>query len=697
MFTKENGFTLPINSNFPDGKKYAFTFIALLIILLAIYCNSFYGDWNFDDFFNIVENPYIQIKSFSWKNIKSCIYGLTQERPSRPLSYLSFALNYYWDGTNVFGYHLVNFIIHYLAAIFLFLFIYNTLKLPLLREKYKNTSYPVALLATLFWAINPVFVTSVTYIVQRMASMAGLFYIMSMFFYLKGRTAQNSTHSISFFILCCLAGFAAVLSKENAAILPVSILLFDLFLIQGVTKENIKKFIKISTVPFLLILIIGFIYTGGFSNALSGYEIRDFTMVQRLLTEPRVIIFYLSLLFYPINSRLTLLYDINVSHSLFQPWTTLPAILLILIAVGFAFYIAKKRPLISFCIIFYFLNHLIEGSIFNLELIYEHRNYLPAMLLFVPVADFFIFVLDYFSFKKFLQFSVFAGLIIIIICMGNITYRRNAIVSDDFRLWLDNAKKYPNLSRTHSNLGNAYINIQQRAKALPEYEKAVSLNNFGGIYARAIQEHNLGLYYFQEKKYSQALSYFESSYKVLSYYLPNPIYISKIKLINNKITDAHRIIEEQIEKYPDNPELIETFSLILYKEGNLDKAEALSKNAIKNNLSSTFHLMILAETARKKGNYKSAIILWKHYYNVFPLNPYANLALIELYSQTNNFKLLDEEIAKLYCLKRNKTLISYIKEISQDKNLRVYIPDIVKMKSIVKNNKQLLIPRQNFN
>ena len=130
------------------------------------------------------------------------MYGFDQERPSRPLSYLSFALNYYFDGMDVFGFHVVNFIIHYLAAVFLFLFIYNTLKLPLLRDKYKNIAYPVALLATFFWAINPVFVTSVTYIVQRMASMAGLFYIMSMYFYLKGRTAQNSTHSISFFILC---------------------------------------------------------------------------------------------------------------------------------------------------------------------------------------------------------------------------------------------------------------------------------------------------------------------------------------------------------------------------------------------------------------------------------------------------------------------------------------------------------------
>ena len=384
MFTKENGFALPCNWQFPDGKKYAFTFISLLIILLAIYSNSFYGEWHFDDYANIVNNPYIQIKSFSWTEIKHCVFGIFQDRLMRPLSYLSFALNYKVNGMDVFWFHVVNFIIHYLAAVFLFLFIYNTLKLPLLREKYSLIAYPVALLSTFFWALNPVQVTSITYVVQRMASMMGLFYLMSMYFYLKGRTAQNSISSISFFILSLIAGFAAVLCKENAVMLPVSILLFDLFLIQGVTKENIKKFSKILSLPLLLILIIGLIYTGGFSNALGGYEIRDFSMMQRLLTEPRVILFYLSLLFYPISSRLTLLYDIEVSRSLLHPWTTIPSILLILFIIGFAFYIVRKRPLISFCIIFYFFNHLIESSVFSLELIYEHRNYLPSMLLFVP-------------------------------------------------------------------------------------------------------------------------------------------------------------------------------------------------------------------------------------------------------------------------------------------------------------------------
>ncbi len=305
---------------------------------------------------------------------------------------------------------------------------------------------------------------------------------MSMYFYLKARTQDKFSHSIILFSFCFISGLAAVLSKENAAMLPLCILIYDLFIIQGLNKENIKKFLKYAALPFVVILIIGFIYTD-FSSVFGGYEIRDFTMMQRLLTEPRVILFYLSLLFYPINSRLTLLYDIDVSRSLFQPWTTIPAILLIAIIIGFAFYIAKKRPLISFCIIFYFLNHIIEGSIFSLELIYEHRNYLPSMLLFIIPSFLIIHVLDYFSYKKTIQFACAVGVIIILTGLGDITYRRNAIVSNDFSLWYDNAEKYPNLSRNHSNLGNAYIHRQQRDKALSEYEKAMQLNNFGSIHA----------------------------------------------------------------------------------------------------------------------------------------------------------------------------------------------------------------------
>jgi tetratricopeptide (TPR) repeat protein len=520
-----------------------------------------------------------------------------------------------------------------------------------------------------------------------MASMAALFYIMSMYFYLKARTQNKLSYSIILFSFCLISGLAAVLSKENAAMLPVSIFLYDLFLIQGLNKDNIKKYSRFAALPLIVILIIGFIYTD-FSAILEQYKIHDLTMIQRLLTEPRVIVFYLSLLFYPINSRLTFLYNIDVSRSLFQPWTTILAIFLIATIIGLALYIAKKRPLISFCIIFYFLNHIIEGSIFPLELIYEHRNYLPSMLLFIPLVEFIIYAVDYFSYKKTIQFACIIGIIIILTGLGDITYRRNTIVSNEFNLWFDNIEKYPNLSRPHSNLGIFYLNKGLRPQALHEYEKAMVLNNFGGIDVRAIQENNLSLYYYQEGKYSQALQYFESSHKVLPHFVSKPGFIARIKLLNNKIHEAHHLIEEQIEKYPDNDKLIELFTFILYKEGNFKEAEVFAKNFLKKNISNAFPLAILAETSRKKGNIRAAISLWKLYQQSFPQDYYANLALLELYFQTNKCKLLDEEIAKLYCRKRDQTLFSYIKDISRNKNLLIYIPDSERIENIIeKRNK----------
>ena len=680
MLTKENGFSLPINLKFSESPKYLFTFISLFIILILIYSNSFYGEWHFDDYANIVINPHIQIKSFSLPEIKHCMYGIYHDRLLRPLSYLSFALNYKLGGMDVFGFHVVNFIIHYLSAVFLFLFIYNTLKLPKLKDQYENIAYPVALLATFFWALNPVWVTSVTYVVQRMASMAGLFYIMSMYFYLKGRTSAHISKrpisSILFFILCITSGLAAVLSKENAVMLPVSILLFDLFLIQGFTKENIIKYIKISTLPVLLILIIGFIYTGGFSNALGGYEIRDFSMTQRLLTEPRVILFYLSLLFYPVSSRLTLLYDMEVSRSLLHPWTTIPSILLILVIIGFAFYIARKRPLLSFSIIFYFLNHIIEGSIFSLELIYEHRNYLPSMLLFVPFAEFIIYAIDYFSNKKIIRFIIALGIALILFGEGDITYSRNKTVSDDLLLWLDNIDKSPKLSRPHTNAGRVYYINNEEEKAYQEYQKAMTLNNFGSEEAFAIQESNLGLLYFKKMQDDLAMDYFRKSSKIIPEYSHNYIHMAKIKLRQNKIKEAKQLIGDKLNKYPDNSELLELYSFILLKDGRIFDARYFAKKSLAKNPDSLFALEIMAETCRLKNNNACAIYYWKSVRLLAPQNAYANLALIELYGKIKDTKMLNQEIRFLFYLQGSLKLNEYIQKLNRDEKLNIYVPKI---------------------
>jgi len=684
MLTKENGFTLPISWKCENPGQYAFTFITLLILLLAVYSNSFYGDWHFDDFPNIVKNSHIQIKSLSLPELKQSITGIYQDRLLRPFSYASFALNYYVGGLNVFGFHLVNFFIHYLSSVFLFLFIFNTLKLPLCKNQYENIAYPVALLATVLWSVHPVFVTSVSYIVQRMTSMAGLFYIMSMYFYLKGRMSKTKGKSIGFFIFCALAGLASLLTKENAVMLPFSILLFDLLLIQGATKENIKRFLKILIAPLLLFIIVGFLYTGGFSNAFSGYAGRDFTMYERLLTEPRVIIFYLSLLFYPIHSRLTLLYDIDISRSLWQPWTTIPSILLILLIIGAAIYLCRKRPLFSFCVLFFFLNHILEGTVIPLELIYEHRNYLPAMFLFIPVAHFFVYVLDYFSYKKLLQIAVAVGVIIIIVGLGDVTFRRNAIFSDEFLLWSDNIEKYPNLSRPYSNIGYFYILHDQKDKALEYFIKAKDLDKFSNTQIKAITEYNLGLLYYHEGQYDLALSYLERAHTLHPSNSMTSVYKANILLLKGEYNAAHTLIEPWAKKNPENTRLNELFCLILFKEKKFAEAEDHANKFLKRNLFSTFPLPILAEVSRIKGNTFSAIMLWKLYQQALPDDPYANIALIELASETNDLILLNNELARLYCLKTTRTLKNYINDISRQKNLLVYVPDADKIRKIVK-------------
>jgi hypothetical protein len=267
--------------------------------------------------------------------------------------------------------------------------------------------------------------------------------------------------------------------------LPVSLLLYDLFLIQGATRDNIKKNIKIFILPAIMILTTGFYYFD-LSSILSGYQYRPFTLTERLLTErlltePRVILFYISLLLYPVSSRLTLLHDVEISSSLFTPWTTLPSILIILLIIVIALMISQKRPLISYCILFFFLNHLIEGSIIPLELIFEHRNYLPSMFIFVPVGILMVYVLDYFAYKKSIQVIMLSGFLLVMAAFGHTTYIRNKVFKNDLTLWSDNIEKAPNLHRPHHNLGKALLVAGYYNEGVKEMETALKSKAGGRI------------------------------------------------------------------------------------------------------------------------------------------------------------------------------------------------------------------------
>ena len=576
MKIDEHDFNIIIPFNLPHWwRRYLFVFTALLIILFLSYNNSFEASWHFDDYGNIVENASIQIKQITWDNFKKLSYGIMNEgRISRPFSYFSFALNYYFGGLDVFGYHVVNFSIHFFSAFFLFLFIFNTLKLPIIRLEYEKHAYSIALLATLFWAINPVQVTAVTYIVQRMASMVALFYIMAMYFYLKFRTSLRPAASVVFIFLCVLCAFLAIGTKENAVMLPVSILLYDIFFIQGISKETIKKNAKIIIIP-VVIIMTGFLISYDFSSIIKDYEFRPFTMTERLLTEPRVILFYLSLLFYPLTSRLTLIHDIEISKSLLDPWTTLAAIITIALIIGICLIKAKKWPLITYCILFFFLNHFIEGSFLSLELIFEHRNYLPSMLLFIPFAILLVKGLEYFYQKKIVFYFLTGTITFLMIVLSISVYIQNDIMRDELSLWSDNVEKSPRLHHPRQGYAVALFIMGRLPESIIELKKAEQSYESALITKKGVTYGCIGEYYYLTGDYEKSLEYYKKSidwYPSMSY-VPLSYYRVGLLLMKKGLLDeAEQMFKKAISLKPQEPGFYLTYSEILIKKKQPDKA-----------------------------------------------------------------------------------------------------------------------------
>lgn len=688
MINKENGFNLNIRWRFPGGREYAFTFIALFAFLIIIYANSFQGAWQFDDNSNIVENKNVILKTLDWSSIKKTFYGVQGKKIDRPLAYFSFALNYYFDGLNVYGYHIINFLVHYLSSIFLFLVIYNTLKLPTIRVRYGPASYSIALLAAVCWAASPVQVTAVTYIVQRMASMAGLFYIMAMYFYLKGRTVDETWRQVILWGLCVLSAALCFGAKENAVMLPVCIWLYDLLLIQGATRENIIKNLKLFVPVFLIIAVVGLWYVD-IPSILSGaaYKNRPFTLTERLLTQPRVIIFYITLLLYPLSSRLTLLHDIDISKSLLTPWSTLPGIVVIIMLVALAGYLYRKKPLMSFCIFFFFLNHIIESSFIPLELIYEHRNYIPSMFFFVPVAIVILRIIDYFSYKTVLQLTMVTVFTFLLFAQGHTVFTRNALFAHPILLWTDNVEKAPNLSSSHSNLGVAYWNQGYYDKAYGFFLKSWFLDKHSNLLNKGINLHNLGMYYLQVTgEYDKAVDFNQSAIEAYPGYLPAFLDIAVSFIRKGDIAEAERRLIGDLSVWPNNAELRHTFGFALLKMGEYDQAINQTRHALLLNPDLSNASRVLGEAFLQKGNYGVATFYWERYVETSPNDLEGNLALIELYSRQSKQDDLSKIIGKLMVLKGSMSWSVYIDQIAKEKKHLAYTPDTQELISIIRGN-----------
>jgi len=453
-----------------------FHFFLLTLIIATCYFGTLSNSWHFDDYNNIVWDKSIRIESLSWEQVKKPIYSENGDIRDRPLAVLSFAVNYLFSGLDTTGYHVVNIFIHIISSFFIYLVFVTTL--DIYRQKNKN-SIPenllkdIALLGAVFWAIHPIQTQAVTYIVQRMASMAAMFYMISLYFYLKFRLQKEAKYKVVLLVLCILFWGAGILSKENAALLPLSIIAYEIIIFRTSWKDNLRfKLFFLGSLVSLIVFSLFFMSGDIISYLDKTYSARPYTMWERIITQPIILTRYIFLLLIPVADFLNLDSNIFASKSLFSPPITIVANLFIFILIILSIYFSRKYPLICFAIIFYFINHLVESTIIGLELYFEHRNYLPSVFIYLVVSYFFLSICWHYKKQgKIFMYYLFVCLIFfIVISEGNATYLRNEDWKDDVTLYSDNLDKAPLNIRVYNNLAAEYMRLGQNEKAL-EYLK----------------------------------------------------------------------------------------------------------------------------------------------------------------------------------------------------------------------------------
>ena len=491
-------------------------FVFLFVLLLLVYSNTFQASWHFDDRHSIVDNAKVHITELSLKSLSQTMQHPDAQHLWRPLAYLTFGLNWYVGHDDVFGYHVVNFIIHFITAYLLFHTFLGLFRSPVLSGSSSNDAHFISLLAAILWTTNPTQTQAVTYIVQRMTLLAALFYIGGIFFYLRARLTESRHYRNLFFTLCAICWLFALASKENAILLPLVLILVEVIFFKNPSGSLIRKqYLVIFMAGSLAVGILGcIIFLRANPLAIfSGYGDRFFTPWERLLTQPRVLLFYLTQIFYPQPSRLSIEHDFAISTSLFCPWTTLPAILLVIGLTSGAVLNTQRQPLLCFAILFFFINHAIESSIVPLEIIFEHRNYLPSMFLFVPVATGVLWLLNRYKKKKpFLYWVVFGLGICLISGFGIATYARNRVWLTEVSLWSDARRKAPSMHRPVHNLSMALYDSNGRLdEALELYRRADKLkmhrrSNRVWLYGNIANLHfRAGRYDMAETYYQQAI------------------------------------------------------------------------------------------------------------------------------------------------------------------------------------------------
>ena len=364
--------------------------LAVLAVAWVAYAPGLHGGFLFDDFNNLSQlGAYGKID-----NLHSLLFYLSSgnaDPTGRPIALLSFLLDARDWPADPLPFKRTNILLHLLNGALLYCAL---MQLGRRLELEPPRTARAALLGSALWTLHPLFVSTTLYVVQREAMLPATFCLAGLLLWLHGteRRLAGKGGAIS---LCagawgCTA--LAVLSKANGALIPLLLLTVDWIVPQRSGSAPAATEKSMSRLRLLLLglpsAVIAIWLASRLPDVLGGpVFMRSWSVGQRLLTEPRVICGYLESLWLPRASGTSVFNDSYAASSgWLHPWTTLPAALAVTATAVAGFALRRRNPPLALAILFYFAGHLMESTLVPLELYFEHRNYLPALLMFWPLA-----------------------------------------------------------------------------------------------------------------------------------------------------------------------------------------------------------------------------------------------------------------------------------------------------------------------
>jgi tetratricopeptide (TPR) repeat protein len=561
--------------------------------------------FQFDDIENIATSP--EIKSF----------GSSIKR-SRYIGDLTFSLNYWLNGLDVTGYHIVNIIIHILNSLLLYSLVTLFFRTPALESlSFKDKSRYFSLSAALLFACHPIQTQAVTYIVQRFTSLATFFYLLSLVSYLLFRLKTSVLVRIASYALAIVSAILAMKTKEFSFTLPFAIALCEFIFFRG---SYIKRIANLAPLLVTLLIIPVTLLTLGVSPAELLQAVGKVTRLQTdiprteyLFTQSRVIVTYIRLLFLPLSQNVDYDYPLYTSPIEHEVLTSFLFLLSIFATGAYCLYrLARKNPagrLISFGIFCFFLTLSVESSFIPIvDVIFEHRLYLSSVGIFIslPVG---IYLLADDRMRK--SFVYIVGITIIL--LSSATFARNSVWQSKITLWKDVAMKSPQKARVHNNLGDAYHSNGFLDKAIEQYEITIRLSP-----NHVLAHKNLSSIYAEKGLMDKSKEYFNAILRINPEYEDAYIEMGnayKEKGVLNKAIEYYRMA---VDLKPDYAGAQYNLGLSYYENNQYKEAERhlLKASSLDPSISEVYH--VLGNIYKSTGLNEKAV---EHYEKALRLNP----------------------------------------------------------------------------